>query len=64
VPATLIHGTDDDVVPISLSREYSRLRQGDSVRLVELRATGHMELVDPEDAAFNTVAGAITDLFR
>ena len=29
VPATLIHGIDDDVVPISLSREYSRLRKGD-----------------------------------
>jgi acetyl esterase/lipase len=64
VPATLIHGTDDDVVPISLSREYSRLRQGDSVRLVELRATGHMELVDPNDAAFSTIAGGIADLFR
>jgi acetyl esterase/lipase len=63
-PATLIHGTDDDVVPILLSREYSRLRHGDSVRLVELPGTGHMELIDPEDAAFDTVAGAITDLLR
>jgi acetyl esterase/lipase len=64
VPATLIHGIDDDVVPISISREYSRLRRGDPVRLVELPGTGHMELIDPETEAFATVAGAITDFLR
>jgi acetyl esterase/lipase len=63
-PATLIHGIDDDVVPISLSRNYMRLRHDDPVRLVELAATGHMELIDPEDATFYTVAGAINDLLR
>jgi acetyl esterase/lipase len=64
VPATLIHGFDDDVVPISLSRNYSRLRRGDPIRLVELPGTGHMELIDPEAATFPTVAGAITDFLR
>jgi acetyl esterase/lipase len=63
-PATLIHGVDDDVVPISLSRSYARTRKGDSIRLVELPGTGHMELIDPEDAAFATVAAAVTDLLR
>jgi pimeloyl-ACP methyl ester carboxylesterase len=63
-PATLIHGIDDDVVPISVSRHYMRLRHDDPVRLLELAGTGHMDLIDPEEATFNTVAGAITDFLR
>ena len=63
-PAILIHGTEDDVVPISLSREYLQARSTDSVRLVELPGTGHMELIDPQAAAFETIGAAIADLLR
>jgi pimeloyl-ACP methyl ester carboxylesterase len=62
--ATIIHGIDDDVVPISLSRNYIRVRAQDDVHLLELTETGHMDLIDPEAPAFDTVAAAITDLLR
>ncbi len=64
VPAILIHGTEDDIVPISQSREYCKVRRNNTVRLIELPGTGHMELIDPESSAFTTVATAITDLLR
>jgi acetyl esterase/lipase len=63
-PAILIHGGDDDVVPISQSRDYFRLRRNDPAHFLELPGTGHMELIDPEARAFTSVAAAITDLLR
>ena len=63
-PAILIHGVEDDVVPISLSREYALARSVDSVRLAELPGVGHMELINPEAAAFQTIGAAMTDLLR
>jgi pimeloyl-ACP methyl ester carboxylesterase len=63
-PAIVIHGIDDDVVPISLSRGYVDARIEDNVRLLELPATGHMELIDPESAAYATLAAVLNDLLR
>lgn len=63
-PATVIHGIEDDVVPISLSRNYVRARAQDSAQLLELKATGHMDLIDPESPSFDTVAATIHDLLR
>jgi pimeloyl-ACP methyl ester carboxylesterase len=60
----VIHGTNDDVVPISVSMNYSRMRTGDPVHMIELADIGHMELIDPEEKAFETVAAAINDLLR
>jgi dipeptidyl aminopeptidase/acylaminoacyl peptidase len=43
VPVLLIHGEDDDVVPVSQSRDMNRalLRQGKDVRLVVMEDAGH-----------------------
>ncbi len=65
VPAVLIHGTDDEVVPVTLSHGYLAGRHdGDAaVRLVELEGVGHYELIDPShELAFATVVDAIESL--
>lgn len=64
VPRVLIHGTADDRVPIELSREYVRLRQGDAgpVTLVELPGGDHFDVVDPQSRFWDVVVGEVTRL--
>jgi acetyl esterase/lipase len=61
VPRILIHGTADEIVPIELSREYVRLRQCDPapVKLVELPAGDHFDVVDPQSQFHETVLGEV-----
>jgi len=49
----ILHGTDDDAVPIDLSRRYAQTAHaaGDTVELIELTGTGHMEFLDPGSEA-------------
>ena len=58
VPQLLVHGDDDDVVPIELARRYSRraAELGDPCTLVELQGAGHMEHLDPGGEAWRPVA--------
>jgi len=53
----ILHGTADDVVPIDLSRRYSRAAEaaGDVIELIELSGTGHMEFLDPGSVAHTTL---------
>jgi acetyl esterase/lipase len=51
-PRVLIHGTQDDIVPIALSREYVERQGGE---LVELPDAGHLEVIDPLSPAFTLV---------
>jgi acetyl esterase/lipase len=55
-PATLLHGTADDVVPIEVSRSYAS-RTGAELR--ELPGTGHYELIDPLSSAWPQVLKAL-----
>jgi dipeptidyl aminopeptidase/acylaminoacyl peptidase len=57
----LIHGTDDDIVPVSQSAKFvERAEQlGDRPTLVKLKGVGHFELIDPESDAWSTVARAV-----
>jgi len=62
VPRVLIHGTGDDIVPMNLSREYltactaeSDTVGSDIVRLIELPAADHYDLIDPRSASWKTV---------
>lgn len=59
VPQLLIHGTEDEVVPIAISRRYTQAARavGDEVELLELPGTGHMEFLDPASAAHNALCG-------
>ena len=43
VPRILIHGVDDDIVPIALSRGYAA-----PARLVEIPGADHFAVIDPQ----------------
>ncbi len=58
-PAAIIHGMDDETVPITIARKFMERRKQDGVRLVELPGTGHMELIDPQEEAFKAVRFAL-----
>jgi pimeloyl-ACP methyl ester carboxylesterase len=64
VARVLLHGTEDDVVPISLSREFVRERRDDrpEARLVEIEGAGHIDLIDPESKAFPMVLQVVTKM--
>jgi acetyl esterase/lipase len=52
-PITVLHGTDDDRVPIAHSRGLA------GVTLVELPGVGHFELIDPLSTAWPDVVDAL-----
>jgi alpha-beta hydrolase superfamily lysophospholipase len=64
VPRVLLHGSSDDVVPISISREFVNARGGDpgGVRLVEIERADHLALIDPRSSVFSTVLSNTLDL--
>jgi pimeloyl-ACP methyl ester carboxylesterase len=55
VPAVVLHGTGDDVVPIALSRAYAAQTQVD---LIELEGVDHFEVIEPGSAAWPAVLDA------
>jgi len=56
----LIHGTDDDTVPVEFSREYvqQKKKSGEPAQLIEIHGCGHFDLIDPDSAAFKQVIAA------
>lgn len=58
VKQLILHGTDDAIVPIDLSRRYSRAASaaGDKVDFIELPGSGHMEFLDPSSQAHKILA--------
>ena len=54
----LVHGTADNIVPISQSNQFvERAMQLDErPKLVRLDAVGHFEIIDPESPVWGTVA--------
>ncbi len=64
VPQRLVHGTDDDRVPVALSRAYVAAARaaGDDAALVELPGTGHFEALDPSSKAWAAAEAAITEV--
>src|SRR5579872_1648266 len=59
----LVHGTNDDVVPVAFSRDYVALKQKkkESARLVEIAGAGHFDLIDPRSGAWKDVEGAVEE---
>jgi acetyl esterase/lipase len=57
----LIHGADDDTVPVEFSREYvqQKKKSGELVQLIEINRCGHFDLIDPDSAAFKQVTAAV-----
>ena len=64
VPRVLIHGDQDGIVPLDLSRQYLRLRAGDPapVRLIELPGADHFDVIDVRSPAWNVVLGTVRAL--
>jgi acetyl esterase/lipase len=63
VPVVAVHGTDDDRVPVEVSRSYvaamAAAGAGERVRLVELPGIEHFALIDPMSAAWPAVLDAL-----
>lgn len=53
VPTALLHGRDDDTVPIELSERFVAAARaaGDDTRLIPLGDTGHYSLIEPASPA-------------
>ena len=64
VPRVVIHGTTDDVVPVSISRLYVEARAADPapVELLELEGADHFDIIDPRSKVWPTVADTIRKL--
>ncbi len=62
----LIHGTDDDIVPISISEGYveSAVAAGDDATLMALPSTDHFAPIDPESVIWPGMLSAIIALFN
>ncbi|HWC17781.1 MAG TPA: alpha/beta fold hydrolase [Terriglobales bacterium] len=60
----LVHGVDDDTVPIVMSSDYARqkLHRRENVRLLEIPKAGHFEIVDPASKVWAKVEKAIVPL--
>ncbi len=54
---TLVHGVDDDIVPVSQARSYAATHS--RARLVEIPGCGHFGVVDPMADAWHAVVGAV-----
>jgi 3-dehydroquinate dehydratase type II len=63
VPQVVVHGDEDDSVPITMSDHYVAEAEaaGDEVEYLRLEATGHMDLIDPAKAAWARARTAILD---
>jgi pimeloyl-ACP methyl ester carboxylesterase len=63
----LIHGSVDQDVPPSFSRDYVRLRQKrtrketEDVHLVEIPGAGHLDLIDPRSRAWSMVEKSVLE---
>jgi acetyl esterase/lipase len=64
VPRLLLHGTQDEDVPIALSRDYVEARSNDPVppTLIEIPDAAHMDLIDPRSPAGHKVIETVLTL--
>lgn len=66
ITQVLVHGEDDEIVPIQVSRSYveSGRSQQDAISLVALPGIGHFELIDPRSAAWPDVLCGVEQVLR
>ena len=60
----LVHGLDDDTVPITNSLAFVEARKHDPgiVRLIDIKGIGHLELIDPTSEAWPVVLASVQSL--
>jgi hypothetical protein len=61
VNQVLIHGTEDEVVPVELSQQHAAVARaaGDEIGEFWLEGTGHFELISPWTGTWPVVHGAV-----
>ncbi len=61
VPQVLIHGTEDEDVPLELSERHAAVARAsnDRARLIAFPNTGHFEIIDPATSQWQTILQAI-----
>jgi acetyl esterase/lipase len=66
IPQVLINGNQDRIIPTHFAEDYARRMRalGDDVRVRMFDATGHVELVAPESAAWAAAVEEIERAFR
>ncbi|MET0401363.1 MAG: alpha/beta hydrolase [Cystobacter sp.] len=64
VKQVLIHGTEDDTVPVSLSEGYQQRAAslGETVKLVRLPGAGHFEVINPRAKEWPQIVEALDSL--
>ena len=57
----LVHGSDDDTVPVEFSRGCvaQKKKIGETVDLVEISRCGHFDVIEPDSAAFQQVTASV-----
>jgi acetyl esterase/lipase len=57
----LLHGSEDETVPLDFSRNYvaQKKKAGESAQLLEIPHAGHFELMDPAANAFQEVKNSV-----
>jgi acetyl esterase/lipase len=57
----IVHGTEDDTVPVQMSRDYAKqkLHKRESITFLEIPKTGHFEIVDPDSKVWPEVQKAV-----
>jgi len=60
----LLHGAEDDIVPVQMSRDYAKrkLQKRETINLLEIPKAGHFEIVDPESKIWPEVGKAVLAL--
>jgi acetyl esterase/lipase len=64
VAQRVLHGTNDDIVPLEISRRYvaAAKKSGDDSKLIEVAGAGHFELIDPRSSAWPVVKEVVLEL--
>ena len=64
VKRTLLHGSKDDIVPISLSESFVRAREKDigEVSLLQIEGADHFDVIDPQSIAWEIVVSSVREL--
>jgi acetyl esterase/lipase len=62
----VLHGSNDDVVPMEISRRFAAAakKAGDDCKLIEVAGAGHFELIDPRSDAWSTVRTVVLELVQ
>lgn len=66
VPQVLIHGTNDDSVPLQVSQQYVAAARAinDPVTYIELKGVDHFEVIDPHTTAWAFTVEALQKLLE